>query len=98
MQNIRTITIGYTEYILPEDATRKDISDLMSALLSLRPVDSRGREIAGKWISIEHLSNMRVALGSRTLKDLFENEGQATRHLDYLEQQAAQPETVGDPF
>jgi hypothetical protein len=99
MKSVRTITIGYTEYLLPEDITAKSIADIAAIFLALRPVESRARDIAGKWTSAEYLGQMRVALGARSTENVpFETEAQAVRHLDYLEQQAAQPETVGDPF
>ena len=98
MKNNRVLTIGYTDYLLPEDISTKQISDLIATLASLAVVDSTGREIAGKWTTAHYLEGIRVVYKERVKLEVFENRDQVQRHLDHLELQAAQPETMGDAF
>jgi hypothetical protein len=98
MKNNRVLTIGYTDYLLPEDMTSHQIADLIAMLASLAVIDSTGREIAGKWTQVHYLDGIRVVYQQRSHREAFDNREQAGKHLDYLELQAAQPETVGDAF
>jgi hypothetical protein len=89
----RVISIGYADYLLPEDMTCKDISELLAMLASLRRMDFTGRDIVGKWTKVHYTEGMCVSY--RTDEEhsmLFDSRDQATMHLDYLEQAAAQPE------
>jgi hypothetical protein len=89
----RVISIGYTDYLLPEDMTRKDLCELLAMLASLRRMDSTGRDIAGKWTMVHYTEGMRVSYRTDEELNMFGSRDQATMHLDYLEQVAVQPET-----
>lgn len=94
----RSLMINYTTYILPEDMTTRELSDLIATLASLQVLDSAMREIAGKYERVYYTHGVRISTEALGHDPIMPSEEHAKRHLDYLEQQAAQPETVGDPF
>jgi hypothetical protein len=98
MKTYRVLTINYRDFLLPEDITPRQISDLITTLASMQVVDDTGREIAGKWTTASYTEGIKVAYRSQVQLDLFTSREQAHRHFDCLELEASQPETVGDPF
>jgi hypothetical protein len=98
MKTYRVITINYRDFLLPEDITPRQVSDLITTLASMRVVENTGREIAGKWTPAAYTEGIKITYEPQVQLDLFGSREQAHRHFDCLELEASQPETVGDPF
>jgi hypothetical protein len=98
MKNNRVLTLGYTDYLLPEDISTKQVADLLDILSALSVIQAVGRDVAGRWITAEYTEGVRVMYQHKDKLDVFANRDRAQQHLDNLELQVAQPETMGDAF
>jgi hypothetical protein len=94
----RILTINYTDYLIPSDMTNKELADLFTTLAALSVVNSTGKDVAGKWTSVEYLDGVRISIKSNVAKTYLDNHKQAEDYLTGLELEAALPETVGDAF
>jgi hypothetical protein len=92
----RSITINYTSYLLPEDMTTREMSDLVATLASLQVIDTKAREISGKYERVYYTHGVRISTEVLEREPIMPSEAHAQRYLDALEQEAAQPETMGD--
>ena len=93
MKQKRILTINHTDYLIPEEMTTKQISELIASIASLAIVNNTSRSIGKSWETVYFLDGVSVTYSAKDDREIMSNKAQATRQLDYLEQQAAQPET-----